>query len=72
VDEIQDAVKCFQQGKDGFLTFEYGAKITMLCQAAYMSAEKGKTIDLTDPAVKEELKTYKSLISQGRGGEILF
>jgi len=72
VDEIQDAVKCFTEGKDGFLNFEYGAKITMLCQAAYMAAEKGKTIDLTDPAVQEELKTYTSLIAQGRGGEVLF
>ncbi len=72
VDEIQDAVKSFSEGRDGFLNFTYGAKITMLCQAAYMAAEKGKTIDLTDPAVQEELKTYTSLIAQGRGGEVLF
>lgn len=72
VDEIQDAVNCFKQGKDGFLNFEYGATITKLCQAAYMSAEQGRTIYLTEKSVQEELKNYKSLIAQGRGGEILF
>ncbi len=39
--------------------------------AAYMSAEKRKTIDLTDPATKEELETYIPLIQQGRGAEVL-
>ncbi len=72
VDEIEDAVNCFKQGKNGFLDFAYGAQITLLCQAAYMSAERGKTIYLTEKAVQEELKTYKSLIAQGRGGEVLF
>ncbi|MBI2426022.1 MAG: Gfo/Idh/MocA family oxidoreductase [Candidatus Hydrogenedentes bacterium] len=70
-DEIEDAVAAFKQGKDALLNFEYGLEITKLCQAAYMSAEKGRVIDLTDPAVQEELKTYTSLIAQGRGGEIL-
>jgi len=72
VDEIEDAVACFKQGKNGFLDFEYGLEIAKLCQAAYMSAERGKTIDLTDPAVQAELKTYTSLIAQGRGGEVLY
>lgn len=71
VDEIQDAVNSFVQGKDGFLNFAYGLEITKLCQAAYLSAERGQTVYLTDPATQNELKTYKSLISQGRGGEIL-
>ncbi len=71
VDEIADAVKNFKQGKDGFLNFAYGLEITKLCQAAYMSAEKGQTVYLNDPATQEELKSYKSLISQGRGAEIL-
>lgn len=71
VDEIQDAVESFKQGKDGFLNFAYGLEITRLCQAAYLSAEKRKTVDLTDPATQQELLTYKSLISQGRGAEIL-
>jgi hypothetical protein len=40
--------------------------------AAYMSAEKKKTIDLTDPAMREELETYIPLIQQGRGTEMLY
>ena len=71
VDEIEDAVKCFKEGKDGFLNFAYGAEITKLCQAAYLSAERGQTVYLTDPATQNELKTYKSLIAQGRGAEVL-
>lgn len=71
VDEIADAVVSFKEGKDAFLNFAYGLEITKLCQAAYMSAEKGQTVYLTDPATQTELKNYKSLISQGRGGEIL-
>ena len=71
VDEIEDAVACFKEGKDGYLNFEYGKKVTMLCQAAYMAAERGVALDLTDPKVQEELKTYTSLIAQGRGAEVL-
>ncbi len=71
VDEIEDAVQAFQEGRDALLNFDYGMEITKLCQAAYMAAEQGKTIDLTDPQVQEDLKSYTSLIAQGRGGEIL-
>jgi len=70
-DEILDAVNAFKQGKDGLLNLEYGLEITKLCQAAYMSAEQGRRIDLTDAKVQEELKTYTSLIAQGRGAEVL-
>jgi len=31
-----------------------------------------KTIDLTDENTQKELQTYQSLISQGRGAEVLF
>ncbi|OQB33362.1 MAG: 1,5-anhydro-D-fructose reductase [Candidatus Hydrogenedentes bacterium ADurb.Bin170] len=72
VDEIKDAVACFQEGKDGFLNFEYGFEITRLCQAAYMSAERGVTIDLTDPKIQEELESYVSLIAQGKGADLLY
>lgn len=72
VDELADAVNSFKQGKDGFLNFEYGLEITKLCQAAYLSAERKITVDLTDPKVQEELKTYTSLIAQGRGREVLY
>jgi predicted dehydrogenase len=71
VDEIKDAVAAFQQGKDALLNFEYGLEITKLCQAAYLSAERGCVIDLTSPAVQAELDGYTSLIAQGRGCEIL-
>jgi predicted dehydrogenase len=71
VDEIQDAVRSFNAGHDGYLNFAYGLEITKLCQAAYMAAERGVTLDLTDPQVQADLKTYTSLIAQGRGREVL-
>ncbi|MBL7648325.1 MAG: Gfo/Idh/MocA family oxidoreductase [Candidatus Hydrogenedentes bacterium] len=71
VDEIEDAVRSFKAGHDAFLNFEYGLEITKLCQAAYMAAERGVTLDLTDPKVQEDLKSYTSLIAQGRGREVL-
>ena len=72
VDEIKDAVASFRQGKDAFLNFEYGLEITKLCQAGYLAAEKQQTINLTDAKVQAELRTYQSLIAQGRGAEILY
>jgi hypothetical protein len=36
-----------------------------------LSAERGKTIDLTDTAVQQELEIYIPLIQQGRGTEVL-
>jgi predicted dehydrogenase len=71
VDELIDAVDSFRQGKNGFLDVEYGLEITKLCQAAYMAAERGVTLDLTDAKVQEDLKNYTSLIAQGRGREVL-
>jgi predicted dehydrogenase len=72
VDELADARDAFLAGRDGLLNWEYGLEITKLCQAAYMSAEKRCTINLTDPAVQQELESYQSLISQGQGAEVLF
>lgn len=71
VNETRDAVNSFFEGKDGFLDWEYGLEVTRLVQAAYMAAEKKKTIDLTDSAVQDELNSYKSLISQGKGHKVL-
>ncbi len=71
VDEFEDAVAAFQQGRDAFLTWEYGLEITKLCQAAYMAAEQRRTLDLTDPETIAALRSYTSLIAQGRGGEVL-
>lgn len=70
--ETQDAVNSFLKGKHAMLDFEYGASVTYLVQAAYMAAEKRCTIDLTDETIRAELKSYKSLISQGKGNEVLF
>ncbi|MCP4712009.1 MAG: Gfo/Idh/MocA family oxidoreductase [Planctomycetes bacterium] len=72
VDELADARQAFLVGKDALLNWEYGLEITKLVQAAYLSAEKRQTIDLTDPATHKELETYTSLIAQGKGSDILY
>ncbi len=71
VAEWRDALSSFEQGKDGMLDLEYGRLIVMLAMAAYMSHERGMTINLTDPAVLQELETYVPLIQQGKGKEVL-
>ena len=70
-DENEEALAAFLAGKDAMLTWEYGLEITRLVMAAYMSAEKKRVIDLTDPATLEALETYVPLIQQGRGAEVL-
>jgi hypothetical protein len=42
-----------------------------LVTAAYLAAETGRTVDLTDPAVQATLESYIPLIQQGRGAEVL-
>ena len=71
-DENEDALRSFCSGTDGFLSWSYGLEITKLVMAAYMAAEKGKTIDLTDPVVQSELESYIPLIQQGKGAELLY
>ena len=71
VNELRDAVEAFQDGKDGRLTWDYGLEISQLVQAAYLSAEEKRTIDLTDPEIIKKLDTYKSKISMGEGADIL-
>jgi predicted dehydrogenase len=71
VDELNDMRDAFLAGKDAFLNWDYGLEITKLVQAGYMSAERKKTIDLTDPAVQKELETYTPLIAQGKGAKVL-
>jgi len=72
VNEMQDAVNSFLNDSDGLLNWEYGLEITRLVQAAYMAAEKKKTIYLTKESVQKELENYRSLISQGKGSELLY
>jgi predicted dehydrogenase len=71
VDELDDAVRSFQVGRDARLNFHFGAIITWLCQAAYLSAEEGRELDLTDPGVRDRLRTYQSEISLGIGHRVL-
>ncbi|MBN2393446.1 MAG: Gfo/Idh/MocA family oxidoreductase [Anaerolineae bacterium] len=70
-DENEEAAAAFLTGKDGFLPWSYGLEITKLVMAGYMSAERQKTIDLTDPAIQQELETYIPLIQQGKGADVL-
>jgi len=70
-DEHEDTIRSFLAGRDGLLPWSYGLEVTKLVMAAYMAAERQKTIDLTDPAVQQELETFVPLIQQGRGAEIL-
>ena len=62
----------FLAGREPVLTWAYGLEITRLVMAAYLSAERKQTIDLTDPRIQQELETYVPLIQQGRGAEILY
>jgi hypothetical protein len=70
-DENADAMDAFLAGRDGMLPWSYGLEITRLVMAAYMSAEKKRVVDLTDPATQKALETYIPLIQQGRGNEQL-
>lgn len=71
-DENEEAARAFLEGRDGMLPWSYGLEITKLVMAAYMAAERKQVIDLTSPAVQQELETYVPLIQQGRGAEVLF
>ena len=71
VGEWRDALSAFEKGKNAMLNLEYGLLITMLTMAAYMSFERRKVIDLTDPKVQQELKTYIPLIQKGKGTKVL-
>ncbi len=71
-DENIDAAEAFLAGKDAFLNWRYGLEITRLVMAAYMAAEKGCTLDLTNPAVQKELEKYVPAIQQGHGADQLF
>jgi predicted dehydrogenase len=71
-DENADALDAFLDGRDAMLPWSYGLEITRLVMAAYMSAEKKRVVDLTDPATQRELESYVPLIQQGRGaGQLL-
>ncbi|MDZ7690193.1 MAG: Gfo/Idh/MocA family oxidoreductase [Balneolaceae bacterium] len=62
----------FNAGEDATLNWEYGLEITRLVQSAYMAAERGETLDLTDKSIQQDLEEYQSLIAQGKGAEVLY
>ncbi len=70
-EETRDLVAALAEGRPPMLDWAYGLEIVRLTMAAYMSAERGATVHLTDEATNAELETYVPLIQQGRGGEVL-
>ncbi len=70
-DENLDLVLALTEGRPPMLDWDYGLEIVRLNLAAYLSAERGAVVDLTDRATLEELETYVPLIQQGRGAEVL-
>ena len=69
--EQRDLVEALAEDRSPLLDLSYGLDIVRLTMASYMSAERGRTVDLTDPATVGELETYVPLIQQGRGREVL-
>lgn len=70
-DENQETVNAFREGRPPLLDWNYGLEIVRLNAAAYLAAERGSVVDLTDPATQQELESYVPLIQQGRGSEVL-
>lgn len=70
-EENADAVRAFTTGQAPLLDWNYGLEIVRLTMAAYLSAERKATVDLTDAATQQELEEYVPLIQQGRGAEVL-
>ena len=67
-DENVDMLESFGAGRSAMLSWEYALEVQRLVMASYLSAEKGRTIDLTDKATIAELDAYVPLIQQGKGG----
>jgi len=67
-DENVDMHASFSAGRSAMLSWEYGLEVQRLVMASYLSAERGRTIDLTDKATNAELDAYVPLIQQGKGG----
>jgi predicted dehydrogenase len=69
-DENVDALAAFRAGRSALLDFDDGLEVVRLTMAAYLSAEQGRTIDLTDREALAVLDGYIPLIQQGRGREV--
>lgn len=70
-DENADALEAFAMGRPPMLDWHYGVEIVRLTMAAYLSAERRATVNLTDPQTLAELEQYVPRIQQGRGREVL-
>jgi predicted dehydrogenase len=70
-DENVDAAAAFRAGRSALLDLDDGFEIVRLTMAAYLSAEEGRVVDLTDAATRARLDDYVPLIQQGRGTEVL-
>jgi predicted dehydrogenase len=66
-DENRDMLSSFSAGRNAMLSWEYGLEVQRLVMASYLSAERARTIDLTDKAIQTELDTYVPAIQQGQG-----
>jgi predicted dehydrogenase len=69
-DQNVDLLEAISTGRPAMLDWRYGVEIVRLTMAAYLSAERQATVDLTDPKTAAELESYIPLIQQGRGGEV--
>jgi len=70
-DENRDMLAAFTAGRAGMLDWNYGVEVMRLVMASYLSAERGRTIDLTDAATLAELESYVPAIQQGKGAKQL-
>jgi predicted dehydrogenase len=70
-DENVDAAAAFRDGRSALLDLDDGFEIVRLTMAAYLSAEEGRVVDLTDDGTRSRLDDYVPLIQQGRGAEVL-
>ncbi len=71
VDENLDVLESLATGRPPLMDWDFGREIVKLTMAAYLSAERGSTVDLADPGTNDHLENYIPLIQQGRGREVL-
>lgn len=72
VAEWQDAIGCFAAGRDAYLNWAYGRKITALVIAGYRAHEEGNTITLDGwDDLFIAVDDYVPLIQQGHGNQVL-
>ena len=70
-DQWEDVAAALRGERAPLLDFAYGVEIVRLCMAAYLSAERGQTVDLRDERTVHELESYVPLIQRGLGARVL-